>query len=1071
MLLLTVYDYQGNKLILLKVEDSSINGEAFDIKLTQDIYDIDVLEFTIPAYIHVDGTKTIHPALDYLSNEYKVRFEYGDYDDYFYIKRPVKTHNNNELCYKVECLHVTSILNQKGIAKTIDITDDAEAIMTEVLEDSGWSIGTIDAFTGKTRRYEKSDSSVMEMLADVAELFEGILSFDGVNQEVSLQETIGDNNGVTFRYDINMTEVTRTDNSNELVTRLYVEGGTVGDTITTIASVNPTGEVYIDDTSYFDDFLSSAQIAARTQYDIDITSVNGDIDTDTSNITNTTGLKTTAETNIQLKTLERAVKQQEKNEIDDQIQIEKDATTKANLQAQSASLASDISDLDSDISDLNSDVSGYDADLVTYNANLVSHTSSKDSTISTYKSTMKEFIREGIYKNDSYVSAQDLYDDALEILEKVSIPKVEYDMKILDLSGLTGYELLSFKLGDVIGIVDEELQIGTTTPLPAKITTITKHIDNPDNNTVTIANFRGEFDDEWNRIVRNTEVVKKRREYYERAYLGLDGDGVPKGDILQQSFDANKYEIINGTNNTVTYDEYGITVVDNDDSDKYVRINAGVISITADGGSTWKVGMSADGISALNITSGVLDTKVIQVWNTDEPKFFWDRNGLFAFGDNDDEWIRFNAEGIYGTTQVGIDKNSTTESEFNLVLNWDKLQHTRSDLKLRTTISVTDGIKIEKGDGIGGWTDKFYADVDGNLFLDGSITATTGVIGGWTISSTAIYKDSGVDATSSGMASADYPFYAGKQYASRATAPFRVTDAGVLVATSATISGSITITGGSGIANLTDAGDLAIADTADFATQVSGAQKPSNNATVGADWTSNLLNIPGTLGTPSGSGLFLSSTHLGYYDSGTWKTYMDNSGNFYLGGTGGKLQWNAGTNTLTVNGTMTSGSITSTSTINVTTDLTVGNDIYIGSQSSSDLKRVLFNNGARISGEYIGANPYLYISAQTVEIDNGNVKIGNGAYTITCGATWNFSSATINNFSYYTAGTGINTISSSVISLNTTYTDGRYAFYNTVQTCIGAGTGGSKTIDYINATGTGLVVWFTDTTNETILYD
>jgi phage minor structural protein len=1071
MLLLTVYDYQGNKLILLKVEDSSINGEAFDIKLTQDIYDIDVLEFTIPAYIHVDGTKTIHPALDYLSNEYKVRFEYGDYDDYFYIKRPVKTHNNNELCYKVECLHVTSILNQKGIAKTIDITDDAEAIMTEVLEDSGWSIGTIDAFTGKTRRYEKSDSSVMEMLADVAELFEGILSFDGVNQEVSLQETIGDNNGVTFRYDINMTEVTRTDNSNELVTRLYVEGGTVGDTITTIASVNPTGEVYIDNTSYFDDFLSSAQIAARTQYDIDITSVNGDIDTDTSNITNTTGLKTTAETNIQLKTLERAVKQQEKNEIDDQIQIEKDATTKANLQAQSASLASDISDLDSDISDLNSDVSGYDADLVTYNANLVSHTSSKDSTISTYKSTMKEFIREGIYKNDSYVSAQDLYDDALEILEKVSIPKVEYDMKILDLSGLTGYELLSFKLGDVIGIVDEELQIGTTTPLPAKITTMTKHIDNPDNNTVTIANFRGEFDDEWNRIVRNTEVVKKRREYYERAYLGLDGDGVPKGDILQQSFDANKYEIINGTNNTVTYDEYGITVVDNDDSDKYVRINAGVISITADGGSTWKVGMSADGISALNITSGVLDTKVIQVWNTDEPKFFWDRNGLFAFGDNDDEWIRFNAEGIYGTTQVGIDKNSTTESEFNLVLNWDKLQHTRSDLKLRTTISVTDGIKIEKGDGIGGWTDKFYADVDGNLFLDGSITATTGVIGGWTISSTAIYKDSGVDATSSGMASADYPFYAGKQYASRATAPFRVTNAGVLVATSATISGSITITGGSGIANLTDAGDLAIADTADFATQVSGAEKPSNNATVGADWTSNLLNIPGTLGTPSGSGLFLSSTHLGYYDSGTWKTYMDNSGNFYLGGTGGKLQWNAGTNTLTVNGTMTSGSITSTSTINVTTDLTVGNDIYVGNQGSSDLKRLLFNNGARISGQYVGANPHIHISAQTTYIDDGNVYIGTGAYTITCGATWNFSSATINNFSYYTAGTGINTISSSVISLNTTYTDGRYAFYNTVQTCIGAGTGGSKTIDYINATGTGLVVWFTDTTNETILYD
>lgn len=36
---------------------------------------------------------------------------------------------------------------------------------------------------------------------------------------------------------------------------------------------------------------------------------------------------------------------------------------------------------------------------------------------------------------------------------------------------------------------------------------------------------------------------------------------------------------------------------------------------------------------------------------------------------------------------------------------------------------------------------------------------------------------------------------------------------------------------------------------------------------------------------------------------------------------------------------------------------------------------------------------------------------------------------------------------------------------------IQAGTGGTKTIDYINATATGLIVWFTDSTNETILYD
>lgn len=90
----------------------------------------------------------------------------------------------------------------------------------------------------------------------------------------------------------------------------------------------------------------------------------------------------------------------------------------------------------------------------------------------------------------------------------------------------------------------------------------------------------------------------------------------------------------------------------------------------------------------------------------------------------------------------------------------------------------------------------FRGDITGaSGTFTGTITATTGSIGGWTISSTAIYFNGATDALSSGMASADYPFYAGKKYIDRATAPFRVTPDGVLVATGATITDG-TITGG-----------------------------------------------------------------------------------------------------------------------------------------------------------------------------------------------------------------------------------------------------------------------------------
>ena len=127
---------------------------------------------------------------------------------------------------------------------------------------------------------------------------------------------------------------------------------------------------------------------------------------------------------------------------------------------------------------------------------------------------------------------------------------------------------------------------------------------------------------------------------------------------------------------------------------------------------------------------------------------------------------------------------------------------------------------------------------------------------------------------------------------------------GVVNFQSATISGVITITGGSGIASLTDAGALAVEDTADFDTLVSGAEKPANNATVGADWSSNLSNIPGTLATPGADGLYLSSTYMGFYKDSAWTSYIRDNGNFYFAGdAGSSIDWNVTTaSTLTIKG-------------------------------------------------------------------------------------------------------------------------------------------------------------------------
>jgi len=91
-------------------------------------------------------------------------------------------------------------------------------------------------------------------------------------------------------------------------------------------------------------------------------------------------------------------------------------------------------------------------------------------------------------------------------------------------------------------------------------------------------------------------------------------------------------------------------------------------------------------------------------------------------------------------------------------------------------------------------------DTSGNLTVAGNAS-----IAGWTVNASYLAKDTGTNNTSAGMSPTDYPFFAGSTYANRASAPFRVTPAGALTATNATISGVFSASGG---AVVLDAGGI-----------------------------------------------------------------------------------------------------------------------------------------------------------------------------------------------------------------------------------------------------------------------
>lgn len=660
---LSVWDYHNNKLIDLKTPNISIYGQSYGAKLKLNINGLKELDFILPLfYLDNEGVKTKNLILwDYIQSERLVKLEYNNTYDWFIIKSYDEVRSDNgSLLSNIQCKHISNLLTQSGLDLYIDEVGNAENLLTKILNNSGWTVGTVDTFekegVEKIRSLKTERSNRYNAIQDLCDLFECYPVFNP-DKTVDLKIEVGDNHGITFRYSKNLKNIKRTIGNSDVITKLWVEGGNDDVGLVTISDINPTGENYILDFSYFIDggFLSQIQLDAIDNFETQVASTNSDISTQLTNINTAYSSKLEKESVLEGKNITKTTKSQLKEEIDLQIQTETNSTTKATLQSQSNQLQTEINTLNTEISTLNSEITSLENNIDTYEDNLSTEVDTKNSLISTLHSSLSDFIREGLWQDGNYIDSQSLYDDALKQSQTYAYPQVVYDMGILDLSVLTEYAIEKFNLGDIIRIIDENLAIDTL----ARITEISIDLDKPQNVSVQIGTYYSNFEDLFKKISQSAEIIKQRQQIYERA-VGINPDGTIAYDILQETFNNNLFRVVSGTNNNVVQDNKGITVTDIADENKKVRINAGGVFLTTDGGTTWKIGLSADGISALNVTSGVIDTKLLQIWNSSQPRFKWNADGLYAFGDDGsgnvdtNKYIKFNEDGFFFTLDGGL---------------------------------------------------------------------------------------------------------------------------------------------------------------------------------------------------------------------------------------------------------------------------------------------------------------------------------------------------------------------------------------------------------------------------------
>lgn len=343
-----------------------------------------------------------------------------------------------------------------------------------------------------------------------------------------------------------------------------------------------------------------------------------------------------------------------------------------------------------------------------------------------FENKYSRFIQEASWTSEDYIDNNLYYLDAKQTLHKSAQPKVSYTINVIELSQLEEYKNYVFDLGDITYVQDtdffgwiEKDKIKTPYKEEIVITELSISFDEPEKSTIKAQNYRTAFEDLFQRLTATTQQLQFHSGEYQRAANSMDSMGNILPGCLQDAFANNAYTLANVSNQSVKWDEYGITTTDTMRPAEITRITSGGMFLTDDGGEHWTTGITAKGINAKVITTGTLNTGLVNIYNGAAKSFTWDSNGLNAYQQTDSggyslsSFVRFNQYGIFGVTGVyneeDINSIDKIKQKANFYLVWDGFQ-------------AGDKFKITKD--LVKFGDNFIVDKQGNVRASGEITAS-----------------------------------------------------------------------------------------------------------------------------------------------------------------------------------------------------------------------------------------------------------------------------------------------------------------------------------------------------------
>ena len=280
----------------------------------------------------------------------------------------------------------------------------------------------------------------------------------------------------------------------------------------------------------------------------------------------------------------------------------------------------------------------------------------KDEITNNFNNKYSRYIQEGTWNSTDYIDSELYYLDAWQVSNTSAQPAVSYTINVVEISELEGYENFKFDVGDKTYVEDTEffgwnLENNGTELNPDFIYTPAReevivaevewHLDEPDQNVITVQNYKTRFEDLFQRISATVQTVQYNEATYAKMSSLLDANGTINQNILLQSLNNISGQSYNLTSDgSILIDGDHILVRNLNNAANRVIINSEGIRISSDGGQNWQTAIDGQGINIGTVYTGTLNTNNVIIGNENNPSFRWDKSGISAYKYDAEVYVR-----------------------------------------------------------------------------------------------------------------------------------------------------------------------------------------------------------------------------------------------------------------------------------------------------------------------------------------------------------------------------------------------------------------------------------------------